>query len=96
MDEFKSVQKSVRLTPRVYKLVDEYRGDGFNEKLANLIEDFIERREMLVLDWNKLQAEIADKRVELREIRDRVQRAKEVERRLGALIDAVTPLLPKD
>lgn len=35
----KSVSKSVRLTPELYGYISSYRGDGFNEKFANIIMD---------------------------------------------------------
>lgn len=89
----KSIQKSVRLTPRVYKIVDEYRGEGFNEKYCNMVLDFAERREQLVLDWNNLQAAIADKRQELQAIKQHVKSAYEVDRRFSALVSALAELL---
>ena len=35
----KSVSKSIRLTPDLYDYISSYRGDGFNEKFANIIMD---------------------------------------------------------
>ena len=93
MQEMKSVQKSVRLTPSVYKMINEYRGDGFNEKLCNLVEDFIEKHDMLVNDWNALQAAVGDKHAELRTIQQRVQRAREFDKRFSGLVDALSLLL---
>ncbi len=93
MDETKSVQKSVRMTPRVYKCVDEYRGDGFNEKLANLVTDYLERRDVLVADWNRLQAAINDKRTELMAVQTRLRKTREVEARLAPLVNALLDLL---
>lgn len=93
MVEMKSVQKSVRLTPSVYKMINEYRGDGFNEKVCNLVEDFIEKHDILVNDWNMLQAAISDKRAELRTIQQRVQRVREVDKRFSGLVDSLSLLL---
>ncbi len=93
MDETKSVQKSVRMTPRVYKCVDEYRGDGFNEKLANLVTDYLNRRDELRTDWERLQAAVNDKHTELKAVQDRLRKTREVEARLTPLVNALLDLL---
>ena len=33
----KSIQKSIRITEEVYKYIDQQDGDGFNEKLCNMV-----------------------------------------------------------
>ncbi len=35
----KKVSKSIRLTEDLYKYIDNYRGEGFNEKFENVILD---------------------------------------------------------
>ena len=35
----KGVQKSIRLTQRVYDYIEQYRGDNFCDKLQNLVLD---------------------------------------------------------
>ena len=94
--ETKSVMKSVRLTPRTAQAINEYRGDGFNEKLGNLVNDYLDKHDELVRDWEMLQAAITDKRLELRAIQRRVQQARDVEQRLTPLINAVVALLPSE
>lgn len=89
----KNVQKSVRLSDRVVKYVEGYRGANFSEKLENLILDAEERHDDLVLDWNRLQAAINDKRDELRRIQSRVRKIREVDTRLAPLSDAVLQLI---
>ncbi len=93
MEEIKSVQKSVRMTPRVYKCVDEYRGDGFNEKLANLVTDYLDRRDELRTDWERLQAAVNDKHAELMAVQTRLRKTREVEARLAPLVTALLDLL---
>ncbi len=93
MEETKSVQKSVRMTPRVYKCVDEYRGDGFNEKLANLVTDYLERRDVMVADWNRLQAAVNDKNAELKAVQNRFRKISEVDARFKPLVSALLDLL---
>lgn len=83
----------VRLSDRVTKYIEAYRGDNFSEKLENLVLDMEERREDLVQDWNRLQAQISDKHHELAVIQDRVKKLREVDRRLQPLADALIDLL---
>ena len=33
----KSIQKSIRITKEVYDYIDQQDGDGFNEKLCNMV-----------------------------------------------------------
>lgn len=93
MEEKKSILKSVRLRPSAVQAVEDYQGEGFNDKLGNLIEDYTYKRDALVQDWNMLQAAIADKREELREIQRRVKAARAVDTRFAALVDALHLLL---
>ena len=89
----KNNQKCVRLSDRVLKYIDGYRGDNFSEKLENYVLDTEERREQLVLDWNRLQAEIQDKRRDLDTLRSRIQKLSEVDRRFAALTAALLELV---
>jgi len=89
----KNNQKCVRLSDRVVKYIEAYRGDNFSEKLENFILDTEERREQLVQDWNRLQAQISDKHQEMIALQDRVKKLREVDRRLGPLVDSMLDLL---
>lgn len=90
----KSNQKSVRLSDRVVKYVDGYRGANFSEKLENIVLDMEERHEELVLDWNRLQAQISDKHEEMKKIQEHVRRARVVDQRFAPLIEALLDLMP--
>lgn len=93
-EETKSIQRSVRMTPRVYKAVEDYeRGEGFNEKFSNLVYDFLERREVIKLDWERLQAAVTDKHRELKDLQERLRKIRTVDARLTPLIDAVLDLI---
>lgn len=35
----KSISKSIRLSPELYDYISSYRGEGFNDKFKNIIED---------------------------------------------------------
>lgn len=89
----KTNQKCVRLSDRVTKYIEAYRGDNFSEKLENLVLDMEERREELVQDWDRLQAQISDKHHEMAAIQDRVKKARELDRRLVPLINSVLDLI---
>lgn len=92
----KTNQKSVRLSNRVLRYIEGYRGGNFSEKLENLVLDAEEKREQMVLDWERLQAQINDKHAEMREIQERIRKIRAVDARLGPLVDAVLDLLPKE
>lgn len=89
----KTNQKCVRLSDRVTKYIEQYRGDNFSEKLENLVLDMEERREQLVQDWECLQAQITDKHREMVNIQERVKKLREAERRLGPLVDSLLDLM---
>lgn len=46
----KVVQKSIRLTQRVYDYIDQYRGDNFCDKLQNYVLDTEERKNQLMIE----------------------------------------------
>lgn len=91
--ETKSVSKSVRMTPRVHKAIEDYRGEGFNEKLANLVTDFLDHRDELQQDWERLNAAVADKHTELKQVQARLRKVRDIETRLQPLVDAVLDLI---
>ena len=89
----KTNQKCVRLSDRVTKYIEAYRGDNFSEKLENLVLDMEERREQLVQDWERLQAQITDKHHEMVAVQERVKKLRQVDARLGPLADSLLDLL---
>ncbi len=89
----KTNQKCVRLSDRVAKYIEGYRGENFSQKLENYVLDTEERREQLVLDWERLSAEIRDKRQELGQLRSKLQKVSEIDRRFGALVTALLALV---
>lgn len=92
----KTNQKCVRLSDRVTKYIEGYRGDNFSEKLENLVLDMEERRDQMVLDWERLQAQISDKYAEMRDVQERVRKVRTVDSRFKPLVDALLDLLPKE
>lgn len=64
----KSYQRSIRMTPYVYSIVDEFEGEGFNQKFENLVIYFSKVEENLKNNIikkektiKKLDKEIAEK-----------------------------------
>lgn len=68
----KSVQKSIRMDPALYEYINSYRGDGFNQKFANIILDArdyeSERRARLA----SLDRELERKKAAIQEIHEAV------------------------
>lgn len=92
----KTNQKSVRLSDRVTKYIENYRGGNFSEKLENLVLDMEEKHDQLVMDWDRLQAQINDKHAEMREVQERCRKTHNVDVRLGPLVEAIIALLPNE
>lgn len=82
-------QKCVRMSDKVVRYIEQYRGDNFSEKLENYILDTEERREQLVQDWDRLQAEIGQKRRQLRSIRERVEKISRAEQRMQPFVNCL-------
>lgn len=89
----KTNQKCVRLSDRVAKYIESYRGENFSQKLENYVLDTEERREQLVMDWERLNAEIQDKRQELVRVRSKMRKVSETDRRFEALVTALLELV---
>ena len=89
----KTNQKCVRLSDRVATYIESYRGENFSQKLENYVLDTEERREQLVLDWERLNAEIYDKRHELDLLRRRIRKVSDTDQRFGALVTALWELV---
>ena len=88
-----TTSKTVRLDDRVIKYIEDYRGDNFSDKLRNYVLEHEERRDQIVDDWNRLQAQISDKHEEMKMLQDRVRRLREVDARLKPLVEAVLGLI---
>lgn len=89
----KTNQKCVRFSDKVVKYIEGYRGENFSQKLENYVLDTEERREQMVLEWERLNAEIQDKRRELERIRVKVRRVGDVDLRFSALVSDLLELL---
>lgn len=61
MSEKKSINKSIRLSPKVYNYIDSHPGNGFNEKFENIILEAMEFE-----DERKRRMEYLDKRINMK------------------------------
>ena len=86
-------QKCVRLSDRVTRYIEAYRGSNFSEKLENLVLDMEERHDELVMNWELLQAQISDKHHEMMIVQDRVRKFREIDKRLQPLVDSILDLM---
>jgi len=50
----KSVQKSVRMTEKVYQAVDNFDGTGFNDKFENMVEFCVHKSQEIQRDIDYL------------------------------------------
>lgn len=73
MDNRKSINKSVRLTPKVYNYIESYQGNGFNEKFENIILEAMELEEERKKRIQALDDMIADKLDDYNTLRDKIK-----------------------
>ena len=73
MDNRKSINKSVRLTPKVYNYIESYKGNGFNEKFENIILEAMELEEERKKRIQALDDMIADKLDDYNTLRDKIK-----------------------
>lgn len=73
MDNRKSINKSIRLTPKVYNYIESYQGNGFNEKFENIILEAMELEEERKKRIQVLDGMIADKLDDYNTLRDRIK-----------------------
>lgn len=81
------------MTEEVYRAIDSYRGNGFNDKLGNLVLDFIEGRTDMERDLMLLKEHITDKQMEMCRLQNRIRAMQGVESRFAGLVDALSLLL---
>jgi hypothetical protein len=83
----KNNQKCVRMSDEVLKVVEGFRGEGFNEKFENLVMDFRDTlsQRLYVLDQtNKM---IEQKQKQLKELENRIWEMKNLESSLSVLME---------
>ena len=66
----KSVLKSVRMDPALYEYINSYRGDGFNQKFANIILDAMYSEEERRARLAALDRELERKKAAIQEIHE--------------------------
>lgn len=94
--EKKAVQKSIRVSQRTADYIQNYRGDSFSEKLENLVWDMSEKRDQMVLDWERLNAQCADLRQESARLRERIMKLRTLGARFDPFFAALIDLIGKE
>lgn len=61
MSEKKSINKSIRVSPKIYNYIDSHPGNGFNEKFENIILEAMEFE-----DERKRRMEYLDERINMK------------------------------
>ncbi len=89
----KNVQKSIRMSDDVFEAVNEYRGEGFNEKLQNLVTDFIHSREDMEKYIVELQHKIAIEQKKIRSLQNAYAKYVDLDYRVKPVISAITDIL---
>lgn len=57
----KNINKSIRLDQKTFDYIIQYRGNGFNEKLQNIVDDHIGKEDSIKKRIEQLE-ELLDKR----------------------------------
>lgn len=61
MANLKKIQKSIRMTEQIYKVIDDFEGKGFNEKFQNFVLHAIESEDNRQVKLQRLDKEIAER-----------------------------------
>lgn len=57
-----SIAKSIRIPEEIYEYIDNYNGDGFNQKFCNIIRDAMETEEERNFKISILDNQISQRR----------------------------------
>ena len=72
----KNISKSVRLSEKVYNYINDYEGQGFNQKFENIILFAMEEEERLMKRLSDLESLIAVRSEELNKINYNLNKAR--------------------
>ena len=86
MKEKKTVQKSIRMTPRVDNYVNSFPGEGFNEKFENLVLFVMEHE-------NNIQKNIVNSNQHLISLNNLIENKREILSKLQRIENQVNCLL---
>lgn len=87
--ELKSIQKSVRMTPKVYNYIDSYAGDGFNDKLQSLVLESLEGDAERKARLEMLDRMVSDRYARLNKLDRQVQELELAIRDVCQISDAI-------
>lgn len=81
------------MTDAVFAAIDGYEGEGFNNKLENLVMGYLKDRVRMEQEAQRLHELIDMKHEELKRVQNQVRAACEVESRFRPLVVAVSAFL---
>lgn len=92
MAEKKSVAKSIRLTPELYDFINNYSGNGFNEKFSNIISFCFEEEKNIRQRIKQQQQELSRLHDEITSKRKLLQTLQNLEWAIDRATSFVTDL----
>lgn len=80
MSSQKSISKSIRLTEEVFAYIDNYKGEGFNQKFENIILDAMCAEKHLKKRLKLLDKQMTEKQEQLKEHLSDIQTFTDIQR----------------
>ena len=93
--EQKNMSKSIRISERVYYYINEYEGNGFNEKFSNIITHAMESEKKLEKRLDDLRAYIRLEETKLNELKQEIYDNKDVIKKLQGVQTYIDSLIPE-
>lgn len=93
MAQNKPIQRSVRMTEMVAGYIDAYRGDGFSDKLENLVMDALLGEKERLDRLGRLDADIRAQEVKFRAVCSRLSELDRIAIRMTSVSDTVDRLV---
>lgn len=73
MNDKKSINKSIRISPKVYNYIDSHPGNGFNEKFENIILESMEFESVRLKRIAELDDLIQDKAAQYELLKSKIK-----------------------
>ena len=93
--EQKNLSKSIRISERVFQYIDDYEGNGFNEKFSNIITHAMESEKKREKRLDELQAYIRLEETKLNELKQEIYENKDILKKLQGIQTYIDSLIPE-
>ena len=93
--EQKNISKSIRISERVFNYIEEYEGNGFNEKFSNIIIHAMESEKKLEKRLDDLRAYIRLEETKLSELKQEIYENKDILKKLQGVQTYIDSLVPE-